>query len=168
MPFRTLTYAVSRSRISSTKFANLSSAFAAHACRMGGDYIFTLSKKGLGASTRLSVLPCGIVSEPSSEEAWMLIALGFTLGGSSNSPSYNHLLLNGGAEITRFINNVQSRTYASGLGADLMVISEASRCARIDIGKVCTLIDVVIVCGCGQFLHLPLVENAFCRLLLRI
>jgi len=37
------------------------------------DYIFTLFLEGLGASTHLSVLPFGIVVEPSSCEARMLI-----------------------------------------------------------------------------------------------
>ena len=55
-------------------------------CR--GDYIITPLFRGLGASTRLSVLPFGIVVERSPAiGASLLIVLGFTLGVSSNSPS---------------------------------------------------------------------------------
>jgi len=64
-----------------------------------------------------------MVSEPSSFEAWLLIALDFTLGGSSSSPSYNHPLLDGGAEITRFVHHIQRVADRSSLDADLVVVA---------------------------------------------
>ena len=46
------------------------------------------------ASGRLALLPCGIVVEPSSLEAWLLIALDFTLGVPSNSHSLHLAITN--------------------------------------------------------------------------
>ncbi len=45
------------------------------------DHIITLKLSGLGASDRLILLPFGMVVEPSSFEAWLLIALDLNVRG---------------------------------------------------------------------------------------